>query len=210
MEVKCFTFNDYQENTYLITEGNNCIIIDPGNYYEEENKIIKNYIEEKSLIPQFILITHTHIDHILGINFLSTLYPIKTYIPLSEKNIYDEMESYATMFGMQHYTHKKDVSTIDESTNLSFMGNKITILSLPGHSPGHIAFYFKDHKICFSGDVIFKNSIGRTDLPGGDFDTLINSIKKRLFLIDDSTTVFPGHGPITSIGDEKSNNPFLN
>ena len=78
------------------------------------------------------------------------------------------MESYATMFGMQHYTHKKDVSTFDESTNLSFMGKEITILSLPGHSPGHIAFYFKDHKICFSGDVIFKNSIGRTDLPGGD------------------------------------------
>ena len=210
MEVKCFTFNDYQENTYLLTEDKNCIIIDPGNYSEEENKTIKNYIEEKSLTPKFILITHTHIDHILGINFLSTLYPVKTYIPLSEKKIYDQMESYASMFGMQNYTHKKDVSTIDESTNLSFMGNEITILSLPGHSPGHIAFYFKEHKFCFSGDVIFKNSIGRTDLPGGDFDTLINSIKKRLFLIDDSTTVFPGHGPVTSIGDEKSNNPFLN
>ena len=210
MEVKCFTFNDYQENTYLLTEDKKCIIIDPGNYSEEENKTIKNYIEEKSLTPKFILITHTHIDHILGINFLSTLYPVKTYIPLSEKKIYDQMESYASMFGMQHYTHNKDVSTIDESTNLSFMGNEITILSLPGHSPGHIAFYFKEHKFCFSGDVIFKNSIGRTDLPGGDFDTLINSIKKRLFLIDDSTTVFPGHGPVTSIGDEKSNNPFLN
>ena len=112
MEVKSFTFNDYQENTYLITEGNNCIIIDPGNYYEEENNIIKNYIEEKSLKPQFILITHTHIDHILGINFLSSLYPVKTYIPLSERNIYDEMDSYASMFGMEHYSHKKEVKIL--------------------------------------------------------------------------------------------------
>ena len=122
MEVKSFTFNDYQENTYLITEGNNCIIIDPGNYYEEENNIIKSYIEEKSLKPQFILITHTHIDHILGINFLSSLYPVKTYIPLSERNIYDEMDSYASMFGMEHYSHKKEVSTIDESTKSFFYG----------------------------------------------------------------------------------------
>ena len=99
---------------------------------------------------------------------------------------------------------------INESSNLSFGKNKIKVLSLPGHSPGHIAFFFQKQKKCFCGDVIFKNSIGRTDLPGGDFDSLINSIKKRLFLEDENTILYPGHGPITTISDEKENNPFLN
>tara|TARA_B100000003_G_C10926820_1_gene369482 strand:+ start:1494 stop:2126 length:633 start_codon:yes stop_codon:yes gene_type:complete len=210
MEVKSFTFNDYQENTYLIIEDSSCIIIDPGNYYEEENNLIMNYIEKRSLNPQYILITHTHIDHILGINFLSNLYSIKTFIPKSEIDIYNNMISYASMFGMEKYKHEKKVNLINESSNLSFGKNKIKVLSLPGHSPGHIAFFFQKQKKCFCGDVIFKNSIGRTDLPGGDFDTLINSIKKRLFLEDENTILYPGHGPITTISDEKENNPFLN
>jgi len=210
MEIKSFTFNDYQENTYLIIEGKHCIIVDPGNYYDNENDLIKNFIEERKLIPEYILITHTHIDHILGINFLSKLYSIETFIPSTENDIYSNMLSYTSMFGMKMYKHQDEVSLIDEKSDLNFQGKKIKILSLPGHSPGHIAFFFEKEKLCFCGDVIFRNSIGRTDLPGGDYKTLINSIKKRLFLIDENTILYPGHGPETSIYDEKNNNPFLN
>ena len=209
MEVKSFTFNDYQENTYLFIKDKNCIIIDPGNYSEEENEIIRSFIEERSLNPQFILVTHTHIDHILGIKFLSKTYSLKTYIPESEKEIYNNMISYASMFGMDKYEHESNVIFIDRLSKLNFDGESIKILLVPGHSPGHLAFYFDKYKICFSGDVIFKNSIGRTDLPGGDFDTLINSIKKSLFLEDENTTIYPGHGPVTSVYEEKNNNPFL-
>lgn len=210
MEVKSFTFNDYQENTYLVIKDGKCIIIDPGNYYDNENAEIKNFIEDNSLSPLFILITHVHIDHVLGIKYLSDEYSIDTYIPKSELDFHNNMINYASMFGFDKYDHQNNIKLIDDSSKLSFNEVPIEILSLPGHSPGHLGFYFRENKICFSGDVLFKNSIGRTDLPGGSHDVLIESIKNKLFLLRDDDTIFPGHGPITTIIEEKKNNPFLN
>lgn len=210
MEIKSFTFNDYQENTFLIIKNGKCIIIDPGNYDDDENMILKNYIDHNSLIPQFILITHVHIDHVLGIEYLSKKYSIETFIPKTELDFYDNMINYSSMFGFEKYSHNKEVKLINESSNLEFEGRSIEILSLPGHSPGHLGFYFRKEKICFSGDVLFKNSIGRTDLPGGSFEVLIESIKNKLFLLDGDTIIYAGHGPTTTIDDEKTNNPFLN
>ena len=210
MEVKSFTFNDYQENTYLVIKDGKCIIIDPGNYYDNENAEIKNFIEDNSLSPLFILITHVHIDHVLGIKYLSDEYSIDTYIPKSELDFHNNMINYASMFGFDKYDHQNNIKLIDDSSKLSFNKVPIEILSLPGHSPGHLGFYFRENKICFSGDVLFKNSIGRTDLPGGSYDILIESIKNKLFLLGDDDTIFPGHGPITTIIEEKKNNPFLN
>ena len=210
MEVKSFTFNDYQENTYLVIKDGKCIIIDPGNYYDNENSEIKNFIEDNSLSPLFILVTHVHIDHVLGIKYLSDEYSIDTYIPKSELDFHDNMINYASMFGFDKYDHQNNIKLIDDSSKLSFIEVPIEILSLPGHSPGHLGFYFRENKICFSGDVLFKNSIGRTDLPGGSHDVLIESIKNKLFLLGDDDTIFPGHGPITTIIEEKKNNPFLN
>ncbi len=210
MKIKSFTFNDYQENTFLIIKENKCIVIDPGNYYDEENMIIKNYIDQNSLIPQFILITHVHIDHVLGIEYLSKEYSMDTFIPESELDFYDNMINYSSMFGFEKYSHQNQVKLINESSNLNFIGSTIEILSLPGHSPGHLGFHFRKEKICFSGDVLFKNSIGRTDLPGGSFDVLIESIKNKLFLLDGDTVIYPGHGPQTTIDEEKNNNPFIN
>ena len=172
--------------------------------------ILKNYIDQNSLIPQFILITHVHIDHVLGIEYLSKKYSIETFIPKTELDFYDNMINYSSMFGFEKYSHNKEVKLINETSNLEFEGRSIEILSLPGHSPGHLGFYFRKEKICFSGDVLFKNSIGRTDLPGGSFEVLIESIKNKLFLLDGDTIIYTGHGPTTTINDEKTNNPFLN
>lgn len=209
MEIKSFTFNDYQENTYIVISGDKCIIIDPGNYYEDENSLIKSYIDERSLIPQYILITHAHIDHVLGIDFLSKEYLVDVYIPSSEKDIYRNIPSYAPIFGMGNYKHNDNVILVKHSDTLAFDEIKINTLFLPGHSPGHLGYFFENENICFSGDVLFKNSIGRTDLPGGDFDTLISSIKNTLFRLDDDVIIYPGHGPSTTIRDEINENPFL-
>ena len=210
IEVKSFTFNDYQENTYLVIKDGKCIIIDPGNYYDDENIEIKKFIQENSLSPLFILITHVHIDHVLGIKYLADEYLIDTYIPKSEIDFHENMINYASMFGFDKYDHQNNVNLIDDSSKLTFLEIPIEILSLPGHSPGHLGFYFREDKLCFSGDVLFKNSIGRTDLPGGSYDVLIKSIKNKLFLLGDDDIVFPGHGPKTTIYEEKKNNPFLN
>jgi len=210
IEVKSFTFNDYQENTYLVIKDGKCIIIDPGNYYDDENIKIKKFIDENSLSPLFILITHVHIDHVLGIKYLVDEYLIDTYIPKSEIDFHENMINYASMFGFDKYDHQNNVNLIDDSSKLTFLEIPIEILSLPGHSPGHLGFYFRKDKLCFSGDVLFKNSIGRTDLPGGSYDVLIKSIKNKLFLLGDDDIVFPGHGPKTTIYEEKKNNPFLN
>ena len=209
IEVKSFTFNDYQENTYLAISENKCVIIDPGNYYQEENDTIKKYIDEKSLEPQFILITHVHIDHVLGIDFLSKEYSLDTYIPSSEKEIYNNIPSYAPIFGMSNYKHNNNIKLIEYGNDIVFGNIKIKTLFLPGHSPGHLGYYFEREMICFSGDVLFKNSIGRTDLPGGDFDTLISSIKNSLFRLDKDVIIYPGHGVSTTIIDEMNDNPFL-
>ena len=119
------------------------------------------------------------------------------------------MVNYAPLFGFENYNNSRDIKYITKDSKLVFNGLDIDILLLPGHSPGHLAFYFDRYKKCFSGDVIFKNSIGRTDLPGGNYATLIKSIKNELFLLDDNVQIYPGHGPITNIYDEKHLNPFL-
>ena len=210
LHIKSFTFNSFQENTYVVSLEDKCFIVDPGNYTIEENNIIKSYINDNKLIPKLILITHCHIDHVLGINFLTNEFSIKAYIPKSEKPLFNELVNYAPMFGFENYKSSSYIEYISKNDKLDFNKLIIDILLLPGHSPGHLAFYFKEERKCFSGDVIFKSGIGRTDLPGGNHDTLIKSIKKELFLLDDNVIIYPGHGPITSIKDEKLLNPFLN
>jgi|TARA_B110000438_G_scaffold49528_2_gene50056 hydroxyacylglutathione hydrolase len=209
LHIKSFTFNPFQENTYVVSSGDKCFILDPGNYTDEEHNTIKSYINDKKLIPQLILVTHCHVDHVLGINFLTNEFSIKAYIPESEKSIFNEMVNYAPMFGFENYKSSLDIEYISKNDKLKFNNLCIDILLLPGHSPGHLGFYFKEEGKCFSGDVIFKSGIGRTDLPGGNHDTLIKSIKNELFLLDDKVIIYPGHGPITNIKDEKKLNPFL-
>ena len=210
IQIKSFTFNDFQENTYIISRNNQCVIIDPGNYYDNENIEIKNFIDSKNFIVNCILLTHCHIDHILGIKYLQDIFNVDVFIPAGEEEMYKSSENIAVLYGLNSYNHFEGVKLLGSENKLSFGDINFDVLNVPGHSQDHRAFLLKDEKACLSGDVLFKNSIGRTDLPGGNYDTLIKSIKNTLFLLGDDVTIYPGHGVITLVKDEIEKNPFLN
>ena len=210
LKIKSFTFNPYQENTYLIfDDSKEAIIIDPGNYEAYENELISKFIDENKLKLKKIILTHCHIDHCLGNKYLNEKYGAELLIPFDERDLYKNVENIATLFGFANYSHLDENEYLKEKDKIEFGDIKLDVLFLPGHSPGHLAFYFKNDNVCFSGDVLFYNSIGRTDLPGGDHDTLINSIKNNLFLLNPNTIIYPGHGQKTILKNEMKDNPFL-
>ena len=210
LKIKSFTFNPYQENTYLIfDDSKEAVIIDPGNYEAYENESISKFIDENKLQLKKIILTHCHIDHCLGNKYLNEKYGAELLIPFDERDLYKNVENIATLFGFANYSHLDENEYLKEKDKIEFGNIKLDVLFLPGHSPGHLAFYFKNDNLCFSGDVLFYNSIGRTDLPGGDHDTLINSIKNKLFLLNPNTIIYPGHGQKTILKNEMKDNPFL-
>lgn len=210
LNIKSFIFNPYQENTYILYDDTKeAIIIDPGNYESHENELVSSFIDKKELNLVKIVLTHCHIDHCLGNKFLFKKYHSKIYIPYDEKSMYENTQHIATVFGFNNYSHQSEHEYLKENDKLNFGNIELEVLFLPGHSPGHLAYNYKKENICFSGDVLFLNSIGRTDLPGGDYNTLIASIKNKLFLLDESTVIYSGHGPKTTLENEKKYNPFL-
>ena len=210
LKIKSFTFNPYQENTYLIfDDSKEAVVVDPGNYEAYENELISNFIDENKLQLKKIILTHCHIDHCLGNKYLNEKYGAELLIPFDERDLYKNVENIATLFGFANYSHLDENKYLKEKDKIEFGNIKLDVLFLPGHSPGHLAFYYKNDNVCFSGDVLFYNSIGRTDLPGGDHDTLINSIKNKLFLLNPNTIIYPGHGQKTILKNEMKDNPFL-
>ena len=210
LKIKSFTFNPYQENTYLIfDDSKEAVVIDPGNYEAYENELISKFIDENKLQLKKIILTHCHIDHCLGNKYLNEKYGAELLIPFDERDLYKNVENIATLFGFVNYWHLDENEYLKEKDKIEFGDIKLDVLFLPGHSPGHLAFYFKNDNVCFSGDVLFYNSIGRTDLPGGDYDTLINSIKNKLFLLNPNTMIYPGHGQKTTLKNEMKDNPYL-
>ena len=210
LKIKSFTFNPYQENTYLIfDDSKEAVVIDPGNYEAYENELISKFIDENKLQLKKIILTHCHVDHCLGNKYLNEKYGAELLIPFDERDLYKNVENIATLFGFANYSHLDENEYLKEKDKIEFGDIKLDVLFLPGHSPGHLAFYFKNDNVCFSGDVLFYNSIGRTDLPGGDYDTLINSIKNKLFLLNPNTIIYPGHGQKTTLKNEMKDNPFL-
>ncbi len=213
MKVEKFTFNPFAENTYVIyDEGTkDCIIIDPGCYEPNEEKILLNFILSNKLIPSKLINTHCHIDHVFGNNFVMKNWNIELFIHKKEEELLSESQNIAKSYGFENYKlSPKADKFIDENDNMSIGGEKLKIFFTPGHSPGHICLYNKKHNILISGDVIFMNSIGRTDLPGGNYKTLIDSIKTKIINLPEETNIFCGHGPSTTLIKEKINNPFLN
>ena len=197
-------------NTYLIfDDSKEAVVIDPGNYEAYENELISKFIDENKLQLKKIILTHCHIDHCLGNKYLNEKYGAELLIPFDERDLYKNVENIATLFGFANYSHLDENEYLKEKDKIEFGNIKLDVLFLPGHSPGHLAFYFKNDNLCFSGDVLFYNSIGRTDLPGGDHDTLINSIKNKLFLLNPNTIIYPGHGQKTILKNEMKDNPFL-
>tara|TARA_B100000965_G_scaffold394163_1_gene405981 strand:+ start:1557 stop:2195 length:639 start_codon:yes stop_codon:yes gene_type:complete len=211
MKLKSFTFNQFYENTYIVYDSTKkCIVIDPGCYSIDEKNILKNYIEENNLIPVKLINTHCHIDHILGNNFVSKTWGLNLEIHQNDIELLLNSSEIAKMYGFLDYEKSPSPSNfLNEGDILEFGDSQLKILYTPGHAPGHICLYSEREKFIISGDVLFNESIGRTDLPGGDFNTLIESIKSKFLCLDEKTTVYCGHGPSTTIGFEKANNPFL-
>jgi glyoxylase-like metal-dependent hydrolase (beta-lactamase superfamily II) len=210
LNVKAFTFNPVEENTYVLyNEKNQCCIIDPGCYFPEERDGLKTFIEKTGLQPVLLLNTHCHLDHVFGNKFIHDEWGLKLHIHEKEKQVLDFAPISAEMWQLPFDNYDEELVFIKEGEKIKLGDDKMDILFTPGHSPGHVCFYHEPGDFVIGGDVLFNGSIGRTDLPGGDFDTLINSIQTQLFTLPDETKVYPGHGPVTSIGFEKINNPFF-
>lgn len=209
MIIRSFVFNPFQENTYVISdETNECVVVDPGCYEDHERKILAEYISDNELKVKMLLNTHCHIDHVLGNYFVRHKYGTKLYIHQTEEFVLNAQKVLAPHYGFNLYQDTKPDAYLAEGDLVEFGDQKFSILFVPGHSPGHIAFYNEKEKALLSGDVLFSNSVGRTDLPGGNHNTLLDSIRKKIFTLPDDVTVYPGHGEETTVGVEKRTNPY--
>jgi hydroxyacylglutathione hydrolase len=209
LQLHRFTFNDLAENTYLLYNNDGlCFIIDPGCYYPEEQEELRGFIIQNKLTVTQVLNTHCHIDHVLGNWFATETFKAPLLIPTGEDAVLKAVKSYAPNYGFSGYQEATPSEFLTENSKLRLGNEPISIFSVPGHSPDHVAFYIESQKILISGDVLFRESIGRTDLPGGNFDVLIKSIHTKLFTLPDDVVIYPGHGSETSIGYEKLHNPF--
>lgn len=210
ISVEKFVVNPLGENSYIIAdETGECIFVDPGFYYDEEYDEVKDFIKDNKLTPVKITNTHCHFDHIMGVEFVRNEFHIPFHAHADDAFWVDRATEQARMFGFEI----KPVSPVDkffaENEFIEFGNSRLKIIHVPGHSPGHVVFYSEKDKILIAGDVLFYGSIGRTDLPGGNYETLISGIKEKLFELPDDTTVYCGHGPETTLGFEKNTNPFL-
>ena len=209
-DIAAFCFNPFQENTYVIAHTNkDCWIIDPGCYTLQDQKALTAYIEKNGLKPVKLLNTHCHLDHIYGNKFISEEYNLELGIHEKELPILQRADLAARMFGAKIPDKCEPGYFIKEGEQLQLDDVLFDVLFTPGHSPGSICFSNKEELYAVVGDVLFQGSIGRTDLPGGDYDTLIKSIRTQLLVLDDATEIFNGHGPSTTIGAESRTNPFL-
>ena len=209
--VKEFTFSPVQENTYVIyNESVDCCIVDPGCYFSNEREELQHFIDEQGLRPKYLLNTHCHLDHVFGNKFVHDTYGLTLHIHQKEKLVLDYAPESGKMFGLPFQNYQGDLIYLQDGDEIKLGNDVLSVLFTPGHSPGSISYYCEAQNFIVSGDVLFNMSIGRTDLPGGDFDTLINSIRNKLFVLPDDVLVYSGHGPTTTIGYEKKNNPFLN
>ena len=210
LHLKSFTFNPFQENTYIVYDENNtAFIIDPGNSNHSENEELKNFISEKNLKPTRLLLTHAHIDHILGAKFVLDTYGLMPEVNEADLFFVDRMQQSAAMYGVNCEQAPTPVKFINEGDKILLGQYEFDCLFTPGHSPGSITFYNKANKLLIAGDVLFRGSIGRSDLPLGDHETLLQSIREKLLVLEDDTKVYSGHGPMTTIGVERRSNPFL-
>lgn len=210
INIEIFTFNPFQENTYLLyDEQGNCAIIDPGMSNFQEEAELAEFIEQNQLKPILLLNTHCHIDHIIGNKFIYEQYGLIPQFHEGEIPVLMAMENYGPERGFRYEKSPIPTTFLPESGSIDFAGQALEIIFAPGHSPAHLCFYNAEQQFLIGGDVLFRNSIGRTDLPGGNHEQLIASIQQNLYTLPDGTVVYPGHGPATSIGHEKLANPYV-
>ena len=212
ISIKKFTFNPFQENTYILyDDSRECVIVDPGCYEVHEEEELHTFVKENDLKVTKLISTHSHIDHVLGNKFVMEKYDVNLHIHSKDLETLQSVVTYAASYGFMDYK-PCDTPThfIKEGENIKFGDSELEVLYVPGHAPGHVVFVAREEKFVVNGDCLFYGSIGRTDLPGGDNMALLDSIRNKLFTLPDDFMVYCGHGPETQIGFEKLNNPFLN
>ena len=209
-QIKVFTFNPVQENTYILyNEQNECIIIDPGCYFDAEKEELKSFISLHKLQPKVLLNTHCHLDHVFGNKFIAEEYNLTLNTHLLEKEILQMAPASGLMFNLPFDNYQGEAIYLKEGDVVSLGNDKLEVIHAPGHSPGSICFYCEKQHFIIGGDVLFQRSIGRTDLPYGDQEELLRNIKGKLFKLPADVQVYPGHGDATTIGYEIKENPYL-
>lgn len=210
LNIQIFQFNPFLENTYLVfNENKNGYLIDPGNWNEKETEVLENFIEEKEIKIQNILLTHAHIDHVLGLQWAFDTYKVHVKMHEEEKEILDRNPMSAKNFGFEFSAFKGNIDFLNDGDIIYLDQDELKVLFVPGHSPGSIAFYNRAQNFVISGDALFQGSIGRTDLYKGNHTQLLESIRTQLFSLPEETEVYCGHGNPTNIGFEKNHNPFF-
>jgi glyoxylase-like metal-dependent hydrolase (beta-lactamase superfamily II) len=210
LTVRAFVFNPVQENTYVLyNEKKQCCIIDPGCYFEEERRELREFIEQNRLEPVLLVNTHCHLDHVFGNKFVHDTWGLVLHLHEKEQRMLELAPASGQMWQLPFDNYEGELQFLDPEGSISIGDDTLVTSFTPGHSPGSLSFYSKESGFVISGDVLFNTSIGRTDLPGGDYETLVNSIQTNLFTLPDDTKVYSGHGPVTTIGFEKMNNPFV-
>jgi len=211
IQIKTLIFNPFQENTYILyDETKEAVIIDPGCYSALEESKLDGVIKENDLKPVRLLNTHCHIDHVLGNRYVKEHYNLQLEANIGDEFLAKAAQAHGASFGIQMPEPAPDIDVyLNEGEQIKFGNSVLDIVHVPGHSPGSIVFYNKEEGFMIVGDVLFNDSIGRTDLPGGDYDLLSGGIKGKLFPLGDDMKVYPGHGPYTTIGKERRSNPFL-
>ena len=210
MKIAMFTFSDWSENTYVLHDASDeCCILDPGCNTEAERQELVAFIEDNKLTPVKLVNTHCHIDHVLGNKFVSEKYNLPLVSHKGEQVVLDNMVQIANMYGTPYQKSPDITEFLDEGDTLTFGQSSLEVYFTPGHSPASISFFHRESKQLIAGDVLFKGSIGRTDLPGGNMNTLLTNIREKFFPLGDDVIVYSGHGPQTTIGVEKRTNPFL-
>ena len=211
MRIEVFPFNPLQENTFVVYDESSgeCAIIDPGCYNANEFEILKGFISANDLKPVKLLNTHCHFDHILGVEQCRAEWNLKWEAHPGDMFLVENAPAKGAMFGFPVPQIKPVDKDLTDGELVQIGNIEMKTIYVPGHSPGSLCFYFEKEKVLIAGDVLFRGSIGRTDLEQGNYDELINGIKSKLFVLPDDVTVYPGHGPSTTIAYEKTNNPFL-
>ncbi len=210
--IKKFVFNPFSENTYVVwdEETSEGMVLDPGCIDPFEEKQLEDFIADRNISVKYLIITHCHIDHILGCKFVKDKYSPVFIVPEDDLPLLENADKQGETFGIEIEKPPLPDEYLSENSKIGLGNSIIKILSTPGHSPGEHCLYFEHEKFCITGDVLFQKSIGRTDLWGGDYSILLNSIKEKLFKLPDDVIIYPGHGERSEIGIEKRENPFLN
>ncbi len=211
VHIQGFTFNPFAENTWLVyDETGECIIFDPGCYTTAEQDVLQTFVQKNKLTPVRLINTHCHLDHVFGNPYVARTWKLGLEIHEGELTVLERFPQVCQMYGVP-YSEQQPIPTgfIADGDVLTFGNSRLKAIFTPGHSPASLSFYSEDGAFIIAGDVLFHESIGRTDLPGGDHGLLLESIRTRLFVLPDATLVCPGHGPTTTIRHEKEYNPFL-